>query len=456
MGMMQAGSAGRALARGRRHADRARLHLDSRSGTAAEGTADLAIAAAAEAPGRPVRRVLILCGDSDRNLGDHAIVQAMCQELRAASPRLELSVLSRDPRRAERDFGAKALPPGWRGVSAVWKAAARADLVLCGGGGLFQDDDSLAKMPYWAVRVALARILAGRVVGYALGVGPLRAASSRLFARLAFACMEQVSARDRRAQDVAQVLTAKPVFLLPDPALVLRSVDRESARALLAAKAVPLDGRPLIGVAIRRWFPPRTRLIPHRLTSYLLADPHDSPQGHAMIALLAQVLDGIVARLGAHVLFLPTYNARSEGDHRVCGQVRDRMTQPGAQVLLIDEAPLYKAVCGQLSVVLGGRMHPTILAASAGTPVVGLAYNQKFDGFLELIGAADRVLDVASFVAEQRTADLEAMVEAALRDGSAQRDRIALLKNQIQQFTHGLVAAPVSSSDPAMATEGRS
>jgi polysaccharide pyruvyl transferase WcaK-like protein len=257
------------------------------------------MAAAGESPVGPVRRVLILCGDSDRNLGDHAIVQSMCQELRAASPGLKLSVLSRDPVRAARDFGAEALRPGWRGALAVWKAAARADLVLCGGGGLFQDDDSLAKMPYWAVRVALARMLAGRVVGYALGGGPLRAASSRLFARLAFACMEKISVRDARAQEIAQALTSKPVLLLPDPALVLRPVDADAARGWLTAQGVPLDGRPLIGVATRRWFPPRTRLIPHHLTSRLpLADPHESPQGQAMTALLAQVLDRIVARTG--------------------------------------------------------------------------------------------------------------------------------------------------------------
>jgi polysaccharide pyruvyl transferase CsaB len=436
---------GDALAQGRRYAGMAWMRVDNGTVTAARGVSDAAMAAAREAPAAvaTVRRVLILCGDSDRNLGDHAIVQGMCQELRAASPGLEISVLSRDPARAERDFGARALRPGWRGGLAVWKAAARADLVLCGGGGLFQDDDSLAKMPYWAVRVALARILAGRVVGYALGVGPLRAASSRLFARLAFACMEKVSVRDRRAQEVAQALTTKSVHLLPDPALVLRPVDAGAARAWLTAQGVPLDGRPLIGVATRRWFPPRTRVIPHRLTSRLpLPDPHESAQGEALTALLAQVLDRIVERSGAHVVFLPTYNARSEADDRVCEQVKARMTSPEAQVLLIDDAPLYKAVCGQLSVVLGGRMHPTILAASAGTPVVGLAYNQKFDGFFELIGAADRVLDVASFVASQRTGDLEAMVEAALRDGPAQRERIAELVCTISGFTHGLVAEP--------------
>jgi Polysaccharide pyruvyl transferase len=157
------------------------------SANRAESTAAPALGAAP--------RVLMLCGDAEHNLGDRAILQAMCQELRAVRPDIKLTVLSRDARRAGQDFGAEVLPPGWRGFARLCRAAMRSDLVLCGGGGLFQDDDSLIKMPYWGLRVALARMLARRVVGYALGVGPLRARSSRLSARLAFACMEPVSVR---------------------------------------------------------------------------------------------------------------------------------------------------------------------------------------------------------------------------------------------------------------------
>ena len=81
-------------------------------------------------------------------------------------------------------------------------------LTCCGGAGLFQDDDSVVKMPYWALRVAAARLLAPRVVAYALGIGPLDARLSRWCAKLAFACMARVTVRDERAREVAQALAA--------------------------------------------------------------------------------------------------------------------------------------------------------------------------------------------------------------------------------------------------------
>jgi polysaccharide pyruvyl transferase CsaB len=410
-------------------------------GRAPAGSANRApvISTSATASGA-TSRVLILCGDAEHNLGDRAILQAMCQELRAARPDIKLTVLSRNARRAAQDFGADVLPPGWRGLARVCRAAAASDLVLCGGGGLFQDDDSLIKMPYWGLRVAFARLLSPRVVGYALGVGPLRAASSRLFARLAFACMEQVSVRDHRARAVAQALTGKPVIVLPDPALLLRAAEPETTRAWLAAKGVPLDGRPLVGVAARRWFPPRRRIIPHQIAVRLgLPDEQRSAAGNRLLDLIAEVLNRMVRRHDAYVLFLPTYCVPHEGDDRVCEQILRRMRKPAGRVLRIEGASLYKAVAGQLDVMLGGRMHPTIFAAAAGTPVVGLAYNQKFRGFFDLLGCPERVLDLQSFVRCGRVDELEAMLNAVLGAGRLDLARIEALGRGLRNFNHRLL-----------------
>src|SRR5262245_45422496 len=131
--------------------------------------------------------IVILGGDADANLGDRAILQATIHELRQLHPDSRIAVVSS----AGSSFGAavNAIPRGVRGFSRLCVALARSDLVICGGGGLFQDDDSLVKMPYWCLRVLLARALSGRVVGYSLGVGPLESLTSRFAARCAFAAM---------------------------------------------------------------------------------------------------------------------------------------------------------------------------------------------------------------------------------------------------------------------------
>ncbi|MGK7866341.1 polysaccharide pyruvyl transferase family protein [Falsiroseomonas sp. E2-1-a20] len=380
-------------------------------------------------------RIVILGGDVDNNLGDQAILQATCQELKCRWPEVEIAVVSRHGERAGRQLGVRALRPGLAGLPALLLAAARADLVLCGGGGLFQDDDSLIKMPYWALRLLLMRLVQPRIAGYALGVGPLRAHSSRLAARLAFACMSTVSVRDGEAAAAARPLTARPVALLADPALLLRPARPERAAAYLADHGVPQDGRPLIGVAPRRWFPPAPRLIPHRLARRLgLPDPQAGPQGERLLDLLARLLDRMVERHGAHIVFLPTYTLAHEADDRLAAGILARMRRKAGQVLRIDDPPLYQAVTGKLQAMLGGRMHPTILAASMGTPVVGLAYNPKFQGLFDLLGMPEQVHDVAGFVREGRVDALAASLEAALAGRRADPERIEALAAGVRGF----------------------
>jgi polysaccharide pyruvyl transferase WcaK-like protein len=314
-------------------------------------------------------------------------------------------------------------------------AAARADLVLCGGGGLFQDDDSLVKMPYWALRLALVRLFAPRIVGFALGVGPLRALFSRLAARLAFATMAEVSVRDALACSVAQALTGKPVAVLADPALLLEPAPRQVARHRLATEGVPLDGPPLIGVAPRRWFPAATRLIPHRLAFRLgLPDPQKSADGERLCDLLARLLDRQVEHRGAYILFLPTYNAAHEGDDRLSAEIFARMKRPDGCVLRLDDPALYQAVTRELHVMLGGRMHPLILAASVGTPVVGLAYNPKFRGLFQLLNLPEQVHEVETFVREGRLDAIEVSLAAALAGRRPTDGQLAALTLRLRDF----------------------
>jgi polysaccharide pyruvyl transferase WcaK-like protein len=361
-------------------------------------------------------------------------------------PDAEIKVVSRMPRRAARDYGAKALSPGAGGVVALLRAAAQAELVLCGGGGLFQDDDSLVKMPYWALRLALVRLFAPRIVGFALGVGPLRAVSSRLAARLAFATMAEVSVRDPVAGSVAQPLTGKSVALLADPAFLLEPAPRQVARQRLASAGVPLDDRPLIGVAPRRWFPPAFRLIPHRFALRLgLPDPQRGEDGERLRDLLARLLDRQVQRHGAYIVFLPTYNIAHEGDDRVSAEILARMQRPEGRVVRINDPALYQAVTRELTALLGGRMHPVILAASVGTPVVSLAYNPKFRGLFELLSLPDQVHDVATFVREGRLDPVEASLEAAIAGRCASEDKLAMLGSRLRDFLDrqlGVVARP--------------
>src|SRR5690606_35576054 len=123
-----------------------------------------------------------------------------------------------------------------------------------------QDDDSLVKVPYWAMRLACLRLVSRRIAGLSIGAGPLDHRISRAFAGLAMRTLSLVSVRDPLALAVLQPLTGKRVRVLPDPAFLLKSSTGDSARKLLLANHVP-SGKTLVGVAVRRWFHANSNLV---------------------------------------------------------------------------------------------------------------------------------------------------------------------------------------------------
>jgi polysaccharide pyruvyl transferase WcaK-like protein len=386
---------------------------------------------------RPTR-VLILTGDVDSNIGDQAILRATCEDLRRIRPNVRISVVSAAAAKLRIDAG--FIQPGPRGFFRLCREAASSDLVLCGGGGLFQEDDSRVKMPYWALRVWLVRLLCKRVIGYSLGVGPLESKTGRFAARVAFSAMERVSARDPLGQKIAQSLTSKSVTLVPDPALHLVKTNGQAVRNYLKAQGVPLSAPYLIGVAVRRWYPPQRRFLPQKIRTRLgggrsvLTD-----ESKRLAAMLAEVLDELVRRLRAHILLMPSYCAPHEADPMMAHEIIARMEQTGAQLLYVDDPALYKGVASEVSLMIGGRMHPTILAASSGTPVVGLAYNQKFQGLFQMLGIGDQLMDVVDFVQGTKISELTDMASAAMVGPNDCLQRAVALGAQTQEFNRLLL-----------------
>jgi len=394
-------------------------------------------------------RLLVVAGDADGNLGDRALLTGLCDDLRSSGWPVELATTARRISTVPGSLEIRTLGgSGTRKLTALRRAAAAADVVLWGGGGLLQDDDSLLKVPYWTALLSLLRPLSRCTVAYSLGVGPLRRDFSRLLARRALGCCDAVSTRDRRGQALASQLTSSPVTLVPDPALLLCPASRRAAREWLRERGVPLDGRPVFGIAPRRWFPPRDRLLPHQLRSRFAPSPEArAGESERLVDHVARALSRIAGELDAHLLFLPSYAIPVEGDVEICRRMlavcRRLQARSGTvgQVEVIDDPRLYAAVTGTLDLMIGGRMHPTILAASAGTPIVGIGYNPKFDGFFDLLDAAELQIGVAQVVAEGGAEALERVIVSALERGAPRSDRVERLRERVRRFNRELLGS---------------
>lgn len=392
-----------------------------------------------------MRNVLILGGDSDYNLGDAAILAALCAGFSDAGA-TGITVTSARPMPRIPKGATAVIPRGVAGSASLLRAAGNADLVVIGGGGLFQDDDSRVKMPYWASRIAMLVLANRNLVGHSVGAGPLRHLESQIAARFTCNTLASVTVRDPFAHAALSACTSRRVGIVPDPAFMLAPAHPSVADNFLRSLDIP-PGRPLIGVALRRWFHARGGFVPSRVRSAMGLDCDDGRATLSqLLAQLAAALVPIARRMEATLLLLPTYTASYENDATVCAEFGRLAQGCDVRIASIEDPALYKTVTGRLTVMISSRMHPLILAAGAGTPIVGLAYNGKFEGMFDMLGVPRRMLWLDAAI-EDLPARLGALIDEAVnaksRDGLL--DKAARLGDIVRSKTSDLlhaIAAP--------------
>jgi len=386
-------------------------------------------------------KISILGGDSDHNLGDLAILVSLCRSIVRSRQGSRMTVFANNPAVIRQlPSHTQAFSRGPLGFARLLGIAPKQDLIIVGGGGLFQDDDSRIKMPYWAARIAMLRALNRNIVGHALGAGPLEHAESRQCARFACTAMRSVSVRDGFAQSWINRATSRDVPLVPDPAFMLPAASEESARTYVRSLGLSPD-RPIIGIALRRWFHRLGGFVPHRIRSSLGMDRGSGQEQMSALALdLANAVSSLARRMDASVLLMPSYNVSHEADVRECERLQRHMPDVETRIALLDDPALYKAVAGQTRLMISARMHPLILAASMGVPIVGLAYNGKFEGLFRLLGLKREVLWLNQFKQGSiQSAELEQLAMDALNDSTDLRHRAAELGEMVELRTRELV-----------------
>ena len=295
------------------------------------------------------------------NAGDEAILSAMLSALRAEIPGARIVVLSRDPPRTAAEHGMEAAPRGLlRHLPAQVRLLRRADLLLCGGGGLLQDAYPARFLPasvlYYLAVCLLAGLCGCRVMFYGQGIGPLRGRLARFLVRLAAGRVDLVAVRDPGSRDLLRSLgVRRPVHVTADPVLAWRPEGRGAP-----PPGLPLD-RPFLAVSLRPW-----------------------PEEERWLPAVARAADRAARLWGMVPVFLPF--ARG-ADVPVCERARRLMAEGSRAVLLPELGPegLYEVVA-KAGLVLGMRLHSLIFAALARVPMVGLAYDPKVAGFMELLG----------------------------------------------------------------------
>jgi polysaccharide pyruvyl transferase WcaK-like protein len=324
------------------------------------------------------------------NIGDDAILIGLRNALNEALPGTEIVAISSDPDQTRRVCGVEAvqlLSPmsGFRGsrppIEAYYRAFRGADACVVSGGTPIYDYEHLSR----GLHFGLPRVLGKKLFCFGIGAKPIRSRTGAAFLRLLLRRAELISVRDVPSRDeLLRLGVDKQVTVTGDSALFLSPDEPDTGLRKLSDCGVDTS-RPMIAVC------PRALSIDYRRHYH---EPLSRREIVGVRRAIARVAERLVED-GREVVFVPMHRAPYDDDlseiRAITGLMRGRPPRVVDVGMLPGEA---MAVLGRMGLVFGLRLHSLIMAAAQGVPVVGVDYDPKIRGFMELVGLGNLVCGI--------------------------------------------------------------
>lgn len=353
------------------------------------------------------------------NAGDDAILEAILKKLKG----YEITVFSANPKETEKRFQVSSAPLFPLGIRSFFKhgfrrplqALKKADAVILGGGGLFQDDRLFACF-LWAWQLFWVFFYEKPVFIWATGVGPLKTWIGQKLTRWVYRHTELITVRDVESKNLlvtlglpesAVKITADPAFLFFPEA---RSAERRTHRFM---------------ISVRPWLTHEGRLF-LAFTDFLL---------------------WLKAEKKAEFVFVPMQTIK-ESDGPLLKKLADRVG--GALFYPQDFSDLMRRM-SECEFAVGMRYHFLIAALLTATPMIPVSYSPKIEALFRGTPLGDYLIPVADLTSERLKMVLkrmsvdynnvriyakkraEALFEAAERSSALLNQWIEDLRNSIDR-----------------------
>lgn len=289
------------------------------------------------------------------NLGDETNLGELVTFLRQINPQLRITVISAAPSLTAKNLGVASIGKyDLRGIARIFR---KADLLIGGGGSLFQDRSSLRSLFYYTSLVFLAGRYRLKIFLYGQGIGPLSSRAGKLMARWALSQTEIITVRDQLSQLVLQNLkvSGPAIHLTAEPLLLKnRLAETEIKQYWLNYASASLSRNDKLGLILQEdrlldqcfWNRLMDSLTRSKLKLYLIATAESDWRLNQRLAYAFRIP------------ILPVQN-------------RWEMLQQAV---------------GGLDMVVSSRLHGLVAAVVQGIPCYGLALDPKIEGFCNPLG----------------------------------------------------------------------
>ena len=308
-----------------------------------------------------MKNVLISGYYGFNNTGDEAMIETMSTLL--AKRDYGLIVLSSNPEKTKELYNVDAYDryKFWSIVKAIRKT----DILVSGGGTLFQDITSKKSIWYYLGIVKLAQLLGKKVVIAYQGMGPINTKFYRWITKktLNKKSVKLIALRDKQAYEYAKEMGIKEekMILSSDMIFMMKPPANERSLKILKDNVHNLqEGEKLIGFSVREW------------------------KDKDRTDLFAEVADKLVEKYNARIVFFPFHKPK---DAEISKIIMHKMKHEDKTVLIPNRylPSEILGTMGQMDINIGVRLHALVFSALMNVPTVGISYEPKIDGFLEMI-----------------------------------------------------------------------
>ena len=323
---------------------------------------------------RGQRDRIVVCGAYGHgNMGDEAILTALLTELRSMGGDVQITVVSKSPRRTQIEHDVDAIGRGdFRKMKALFKVSR---LYINGGGSLIQDVTSRRSLWYYLYTISLAKKAGSKVQMFGCGIGPIDYAGDiKQTVKILNNCVDAITLRDPDSVSLLESIGVnKPkIILAADPVLSLKKCSDEMTARFMAKNGFG-DGE-YICFGLRNW------------------QGFDEKMGvFAECAKYAYDTYGL----------MPVYlSINHEQDASVAETVKALSGVPGIVLPEIESPELAIGVLSKMRLTVAMRLHCLLFAANGATPIIGVSYDPKVSSFTEYVGGGE-CLELAMLGAEE-------------------------------------------------------
>ena len=186
-----------------------------------------------------------------------------------------------------------------------------------------------------------------------------------------------------------------------DPAFLLQSIPSEKAKRLMVEEGVHVNTKPLIGVntssIIYGFGFPNAKSLKDKRDEY--------------VRLMSQIVDYLIEKLGATVLFVPhTFNPRGQDDRTIAKEILSKVTRKDkVKLITTDRTPEeLKGIIGQLNLFITTRQHPLIHSTSMHVPTIAIDYTFRMQELMRRLGQENLICDIKTLDYNRLTSKINA------------------------------------------------